>query len=891
MSCNRRARRLAALLCCLGGLRLEAQTVSQVRARPLAGGAVEVLYDLAGAAPYGETVTLSYSFGACSAPVLVKATATTGQVGPGVQDGRDLRIVWNTVASLPAGEPHSHVYLTVSASRSTIGPEGEEAFTLPGGLAVALARIPAGTFRMGAPRNERGYWDEPAHDVTLTKDYMMGRTEVTQAQWTAVMGNNPSRHPECGGDCPVDLVSWDDITMEGGFLDKLNVGLRLSEAARFRLPTEAEWERAARGGTQTRFWFGDALECDDDLCVPCPSADPYLWWCGNADGVTHPVGQKFPNPYGLYDVHGNVVEWCQDRFAPYPTHPVTDPIGVTPFTARVIRGGSHRFGLYSARAALRWYYQPRYHPDYAFGLRLARNADPLPVASLCAGPFAIAVPDVTPLRSRVVPIVLDAFGAGGAHFSTELTFTNRGSEAVSLEWDYHGSLGSRTSGSAGDVLRAGEQRTVADALAYLRSLGIAVPPGTPQSGQGGLLLFRYRTLQDVVAVTARTTTPTAPPHPVGRAGLAYGAARSAAAFESLAVLYGLRSDDRDRSNLALYNPSAASVTLRVRVFAGDGSGRAALKADGIALEALGWMQMSDVLEGTGIQQGWAIVEKTGGNGAFGAYAVVNDRLTGDGSFLPAVGGELSGARITVPVLVETPGGYRSELVLANRGAVPATLTLAYVERLAPELGTGGSATLRLGPGEQLLLRDAHAFLRQQGLAIGMADAASYGGSLRVTVNGAPLSDVYAGARTSIDSAGGGRFGVFTPGVYPDGEAGAEAVLNALRDDGDERSNVALMHAGDDRSGDLTIELQAYDGEAGGAPVGAPVRISLRPGEWRQLGGLLKDGGARTGWVRLRRLAGSAPWIAYAILNDGRIPGERTGDGAYLAMEMEQPPGS
>ena len=129
-------------------------------------------------------------------------------------------------------------------------------------------------------------------------------------------GEQPEHVSGCGGTCPVESVSWNDIAGSGGFLERLNAALGLSGASAFRLPTEAEWERAARGGTTTRFSFGDALDCNDANCSgqggPC-SADPYVWWCANANATTseHPVGQKQPNPYGLYDMHGNVREWVR----------------------------------------------------------------------------------------------------------------------------------------------------------------------------------------------------------------------------------------------------------------------------------------------------------------------------------------------------------------------------------------------------------------------------------------------------------------------------------------------------------------------------------------------------------------------------------------------------
>ncbi len=141
----------------------------------------------------------------------------------------------------------------------------------------------------------------------------------------------------------------------GGFLEKLRA---VTGEAGFRLPTEAEWERAARAGTSTRFSFGDANDCDDGTsCAPCAVAEPYALWCGDAAGHADPVGNRQPNAYGLYGMHGNVWEWCQDRYdADYDaTSPATDPTGAETGNFRVLRGGGFYDALKDARSAARMY--------------------------------------------------------------------------------------------------------------------------------------------------------------------------------------------------------------------------------------------------------------------------------------------------------------------------------------------------------------------------------------------------------------------------------------------------------------------------------------------------------------------------------------------------------
>jgi formylglycine-generating enzyme required for sulfatase activity len=148
----------------------------------------------------------------------------------------------------------------------------------------------------------------------------MGVTEVTQAQYEAVMGTNPSKFK--GATNPVDTVSWNDATE---FCKKLSEKTRQA----VRLPTEAEWEYACRAGTATTFSFGDADSALGD----------YAWYSANSGSTTHPVGQKKPNAWGLYDMHGNVWEWCADWYGDYPKVAATEPQGPASGTSRVLRGG------------------------------------------------------------------------------------------------------------------------------------------------------------------------------------------------------------------------------------------------------------------------------------------------------------------------------------------------------------------------------------------------------------------------------------------------------------------------------------------------------------------------------------------------------------------------
>jgi len=251
--------------------------------------------------------------------------------------------------------------------------------TLPGGVTMDLVYIPAGTFEMGSPVGERGRIDyEDLHEVTLTSGYYMGLTEVTQWQWEAVMGTAmPSSCGDygIGPDYPVYCVSWDDIAASGGFVELLNAHLANTGqpgAGLFRLPTEAEWERAARGGTQTEFSFAAPLDWDLE-CGSFAEADPYMWWCGNDSPVySKPVGTKQANPFGLKDMHGNIWEWVEDRWLSHLGYnPVIDPIGPATGLSRVNRGGSWLSFAKSCRSAYRASQTTSYR-YYGIGFRIAR---------------------------------------------------------------------------------------------------------------------------------------------------------------------------------------------------------------------------------------------------------------------------------------------------------------------------------------------------------------------------------------------------------------------------------------------------------------------------------------------------------------------------------------
>lgn len=192
--------------------------------------------------------------------------------------------------------------------------------TYTNSIGMEFILIPAGEFRMGS--EEGNDWEKPVHTVRITQPFYLGKYPVTAGQWARVEIGKEVSHK--GADHPRVEVSWDDVQ---SFLENLN---RLDAREQHRLPTEAEWEYACRAGTSTVYFFGDD---------PASLGD-YAWYSGNAGGSTHPVGKKKPNPWGLFDILGNVWEWVEDYKAPYGKGPDVDPKGPEMGTRRVLRGGA-----------------------------------------------------------------------------------------------------------------------------------------------------------------------------------------------------------------------------------------------------------------------------------------------------------------------------------------------------------------------------------------------------------------------------------------------------------------------------------------------------------------------------------------------------------------------
>lgn len=225
---------------------------------------------------------------------------------------------------------------------------------------LQLNWIAPGTFVMGSPTTEPG-WEESARqfEATLTHGYWIGQYPVTQSQWKAVMGSNPS-HFQVGGDShPVDSLNWKSALSFCRRLNRIFPTIPPSGYA-FSLPTDVQWEYACRAGTRTMFSFGDSGD----------KAEEYAWFWDNSGDTTHPVGLKKPNDWGLYDMHGNVLEWCFDGSGDNPEGPKTDWIDCHQRHVRTARGGAYCSDLFGLRSGLRNDYSPKLSAPQ-FGLRLA----------------------------------------------------------------------------------------------------------------------------------------------------------------------------------------------------------------------------------------------------------------------------------------------------------------------------------------------------------------------------------------------------------------------------------------------------------------------------------------------------------------------------------------
>ena len=270
--------------------------------------------------------------------------------------GRLRRVVAVLLASwalAPAGPGAERPAAAEPAARHTIAD-----------LGLDLLRVEPGTFLMGSPDDEpgRNKVEGPQRRVTLTQPFWLGRTEVTQAQYAAVVGVNPSTFQANGGDAPVERVSWlEAMAFCRRLTARERAAGRLSQDYEYTLPTEAQWEYACRAGHAGAY---------------AGEPDALGWFATNSGGTTHAVGGKRPNAWGFHDMSGNVLEWCRDWYGPYPRGAAIDPSGPAHGYYRVARGGSWRTAVETGRSAARGGGSAG-RQDYTLGFRLALGRVPV----------------------------------------------------------------------------------------------------------------------------------------------------------------------------------------------------------------------------------------------------------------------------------------------------------------------------------------------------------------------------------------------------------------------------------------------------------------------------------------------------------------------------------
>ena len=479
-------------------------------------------------------------------------------------------------------------------------------------------------------------------------------------------------------------------------------------------------------------------------------------------------------------------------------------------------------------------------------------------------------------ESLFIPVILSSAGRNQSFFTSELTLTNRGEREVSLDYTYTAKdEPGRRSGTASDVLPAGRQKIETDALTYLRGLGVPIPE---TGNQLGTLRVEVPLGSEVEAVV-RTTTVVAD----GRAGLAYLGVAQEKGFTEAVYLCGLRQNAQDRSNVAFQNMGASeegAITLKTTVYSGEAADATARELDDVTLEPGGFHQFSRVLGS--VKNGYVKVERVEGEAPFYAYGVINDQANSDGSFVfPVTASSLQGTTgQTLPVIVET-SAFRSELTVTNFSEEPRTLDFQFVAEGIETDDKTAVFSMTLEAGQQEIVAEVVDELRRQGVAGLGSTRGFYAGPVFIVAEDGDMSGIVVGARTGSEG-GGGSYSVFYNAV-PEGEAFAkEAWVEGLQQNEENRSNLALVNTGEVDGSASVFHLEIYDGETG-MLVETVVTKPIPARRWHQINGILGSYApdTRQGYVRIEKVSGENPFLAYGVVNDGGAPGERSGDGAYL----------
>lgn len=494
--------------------------------------------------------------------------------------------------------------------------------------------------------------------------------------------------------------------------------------------------------------------------------------------------------------------------------------------------------------------------------------------------MTFTVTEGEPSLDLFVPVVVSLTGANGSSFTSEMTLTNKTDAAVTLSFRYTATP-SNVTGRVSDVQLPPGQQIESDAIDYLRGLGL--PIASTGNRVGTVMVRALGTSSPAdVAVTVRTSSPV----PEGRAGLTYTAVPVATdALTGPSYLCGLRQNETDRTNVAVQHAgTSGNITLRVSVYSGDATLSDPQLVSEVALPPGGFKQFNSILhsEGLTLGQGYAKIERISGEAPYYAYAVINDQVNSDGSFVSPVSEDWMAGRsgLTLPVVVET-GGAHSEVIVSNWSTEAKTLTFDFVDS---DIDGGKlSFSMDIEAGSQQILGEFIDEIRQSGFEAQLPSDGSYAGPLMVTVDGDGEEEgdgdgLFLGART-MTPGGGGQYGYFYQGVPTGDEFSSGAWLYGLQQDSEDRTNLGLLTTSSANGDANTYEIDLYDG-ATGLMVKTLTR-EVAANQSTQIEMILEQAEISQGYAHVKRTAGANDFITYAVINDGGKPNERSDDGAFV----------
>ena len=494
--------------------------------------------------------------------------------------------------------------------------------------------------------------------------------------------------------------------------------------------------------------------------------------------------------------------------------------------------------------------------------------------------MTFTVTEAAPSLHLFVPVVVSLAGADGPTYTSEMTLTNKTDTAVTLSFRYTATP-SNVTGMVSDVQLPPGQRIESDAIEYLKGLGL---PIASSGNRVGTVMVRASGTSSPadVAITVRTSSAV----PEGRAGLSYTAVPVATdALTGPSYLCGLRQNESDRTNVAVQHAgTSGNITLRISLYSGDASLADPQLVSEVALPPGGFKQFNSILHSNDLtlDQGYVKIERISGEAPYYAYAVINDQANSDGSFVAPVPEDWMAGRsgLTLPVVVET-GESHSEVIVSNWSSDDKTLTFDFVDS---DIDGGKlSFSMDIEAGSQQILGDFIDQVRQSGFEAQLPSDGSYAGPLMLTVDGDGDAEgngdgIFLGARM-MTPGGGGQYSFFYPGVPAGTEFSSGAWLYGLQQDSEDRTNLGLLTTSSADSDANTYEIDLYDGATG--LMVQTITREVSANQWTQIEMVLKQAEISQGYAHVKRTAGANDFIAYAVINDGGQPNERSDDGAFV----------